>query len=181
MSDDEKSKVSLKQKVKHELIEFWIIALYLMFFFCALVAYTTLLLRKYDVTNDVMNFGFAVVNALVIGKVILVAEMLHLGRGYEKRPLYQSVLFKSGLFAAAALIFHVLEEFVKRVIAGKPFGTVLNHLEWTDMVARSIVIFCAFVPLFAFRELRRVIGEEKLYAIVRARGATEDAKSPAGD
>jgi hypothetical protein len=46
-----------------------------------------------------MNFGFAIVNALVIGKVILVGEMMHLGRGYEMRPLWQSVLLKSAVFS----------------------------------------------------------------------------------
>jgi hypothetical protein len=48
-----------------------------------------------------------------------------------------------------------------------------------DMVA--LVVFCAFISLFGFRELRRVLGEEKLYALVRGRGVAEDAKSPAGD
>jgi hypothetical protein len=181
MSDNEKAKVSLTQRVKRELIEFWVIAAYLAFFFCALVAYTMLLLKKYDVSNDAMNFGFAIVNALVIGKVILIGEMLHLGRGYEKRPLWQSVLLKSVVFSVLVLVFHVVEEMVKRIIHGQPRGTVWHHLHIEDMVARALVVFCAFIPLFAFRELRRVLGEEKLYALVRGRGVAEDAQSPAGD
>jgi hypothetical protein len=68
MSGNDPSHPSFKQKVKHELIEFRVVALYLMFFFCALVAYTMLLKKKYDVSNDAMNFGFAIVNALVIGR-----------------------------------------------------------------------------------------------------------------
>jgi hypothetical protein len=181
MSGNEKAPGSFKQKAKREFIEFWMIAVYLSFFFSALVGYTMLILKKYDVTNDVMNFGFAVANALVIGKVILVAEMLHLGRSYEKRPLYQSVMAKSGAFAVTVLLFHVFEEFVKRVIKGEPRGTLLHHLQWENMAARSLVIFCAFVPLFAFRELRRVIGEEKLYAILRGRTVPKDSTASAGD
>ena len=181
MSDNEKAKVGLKQKAKHEFMEFVVIAVYLAFFFCALVAYTMLLLKKYDVSNDAMNFGFAIVNALVIGKVILIGEMMHLGRGYEKRPLWQSVLLKSVVFSVLVLVFHIVEEMVKRIIHGEPRGTVLHNLHIEDMVSRALVIFCAFVPLFGFRELRRVLGEEKLYALVRGRGVAEDAKSPAGD
>ncbi|WP_353064334.1 hypothetical protein RBB77_01050 [Tunturibacter psychrotolerans] len=181
MSDNEKAKVSLTQRVKHELIEFWVIASYLAFFFCALVAYTMLLLKKYDVTNDALSFGFAIVNALVIGKVILIGEMMHLGRGYEKRPLWQSVLLKSVVFSVLVLVFHIVEEVVKRIIHGQPRGTVWHHLQWEDMVARALIVFCAFIPLFAFRELRRVIGEEKLYAIVRSRTAQEDSTASAGD
>jgi len=40
-------------------------------------------------------------------------------------------------------------------------------------------IFCAFVPLFAFRELRRLLGEEKLYAVLRGRGVADGPESPA--
>ena len=179
MSDNEKAKVSLTQRVKHELIEFWVIALYLMFFFCALVAYTMLLLKKYDVNNDALNFGFAIVNALVIGKVILVGEMMHLGRGYEKRPLWQSVLLKSVVFSVLVLVFHIVEEMVKRIIHGEPRGTVWHNLHIEDMVSRALVIFCAFIPLFGFRELRRVLGAEKLYAVLRGRGVAESSESPA--
>ncbi|WP_433967005.1 hypothetical protein [Tunturiibacter gelidiferens] len=180
MSSNEKKQGSFAQKVKHELIEFWIIAFYLMFFFCALVAYTTLLLKKYDVNDDALNYGFAVVNALVIGKVILIGEMMRVGRGYEKRPLYQSVLLKSIVFAVLVLVFHILEETVKRVIAGKPFGTVWHNLHVEDLVGRALVIFCAFIPLFAFRELRRVLGQEKLYALLRGRGVADAPESPVG-
>jgi hypothetical protein len=181
MSDNEKAKVGFKQKAKHEFIEFVVIAAYLAFFFCALVTYTMLLLKKYDVDNDVLNYSFALINALVIGKVILIGEMLHVGRGYEKRPLYQSILLKSLIFSALVLVFHVVEEVVKRIIAGEPSGTLWHRLHWTDMVSRALVIFCAFVPLFGFRELRRVLGEEKLHALLVGRGVVEDAKSPAGD
>jgi hypothetical protein len=181
MSDNEKAPVGFKQKAKHELREFVVISAYLAIFFCALVTYTMLLLRKYDVDNDVLNYSFALINALVIGKVILIGEMLHLGRGYEKRPLYQSILLKSLIFSALVFAFHILEEFVKRLIKGEPSGTVWHELHWTDMVSRAIVIFCAFVPLFGFRELRRVLGEDKLHALLVGRGVVEDAKSPAGD
>ncbi|WP_157467532.1 hypothetical protein [Edaphobacter aggregans] len=34
-----------------------------------------------------------------------------------------------------------------------------------QLIARSIIILRAFVPLFAFRELRRVLGEENLYEL----------------
>src|SRR5580692_2307483 len=86
---------SFKQKAVREFKEFLWIAGYLAFFFCALSTYTTLLLRKYDLDDNYLNYGFAIINALVIGKVILIAQMAHLGRGYETKPLYQSVLYKS--------------------------------------------------------------------------------------
>ncbi|WP_433975256.1 hypothetical protein [Tunturiibacter lichenicola] len=93
-----------------------------------------------------MKFGFAIVNALVIGKVILVGEMMHLGRGYEKRPLWQSVLLKSVVFLVLVPVFHIVEGMVKRIIHGQPRGAVWHHLQMEDMVARTLVVFCAFIP-----------------------------------
>ena len=70
---------------------------YLAFFFCALATYTMLLLRKYDL-DSYLTYSFAIINALVIGKVILIAQMAHLGRSYEKKPLYQAIFYKAFLF-----------------------------------------------------------------------------------
>lgn len=175
MSSNAPTTPSLKQKAKHELIEFAIIAGYLAVFFCAIVTYTMLLLKKYDVANDPLNYTFAIINALVIGKVILIGEMLRLGRHTETRPLYQSVLFKSVFYSVLVFAFHLLEEFIKRLIHGEPSGTVWHNMNYEDLAGRSILVFCAFIPLFAFRELRRVLGEDKLHALFFKSG---DAAKP---
>ncbi|MDE1177051.1 MAG: hypothetical protein PW789_10660 [Edaphobacter sp.] len=153
-----------KQRAARELKNYAAVSAYLAILFCAVTTYTALLLRRYD-ESDTLTYTFALLNALVIGKVILLGEMLHLGRRVESRPLYQSVLLKSLLFALLVFLFHLLEEFIKRLVHGKPAGTVLEELELERLIARSIIIFCAFVPLFAFRELHRVLGEEKLHSI----------------
>jgi hypothetical protein len=75
-------------------------------------------------------------------------------------------------------VFHIVEEVVKRIIEAEPSGTVRHCLRIDDIVARALVIFCAFVPLFEFMELRRMLGEEKLYALLRGRGVANSAKSP---
>ena len=155
-------KPSIKQRAKRELKDYAIVSGYLAILFCAVTAYSSLLLRKYD-ENSTLNYTFAIINALVIGKVILIGEMMNLGKRAETRPLYQSVLLKSVIFGLFVFAFHLLEEFVKRLYHHEPFGTVLHEIEWEQLLARTIIILCAFIPLFAFRELRRVLGEEKLY------------------
>jgi hypothetical protein len=158
-----------KQKAKKELKDFFVISLYLAFFFCALVTYTNLLVRQYG--GDSLNYTFAIINALVIAKVILIGEMVNIGKHAEARPLYQSVLIKAVLFSLLVLAFHFLEEFIKRLIHGEPTGTVWHNMHYEDLVGRSILIFLAFIPLFAFIELRRILGEEKLHTIFFHHGA----------
>ena len=156
---------SFTQKARHEFVNYAAIALYLAVFFCAIVTYTMLLLRKHDVIDDPLNYTFAIINALVIAKVILIGELLRLGRPVETRPLYQAVFLKSLIFGVLVFLFHLLEEFVEHLIHGDPSGTVWHNMHYEDMVGRSVLIFCAFIPLFAFRELRRILGEEKVHAL----------------
>lgn len=153
-----------KQRVAHELKDYAAISAYLAVLFCAIVTYTDLLLRKYDA--ETWNFSFAILNALIIGKVILIGEMMRLGRRVEARPLYQAVFLKSVIFSLLIFLFHLIEEFVKRLIHHQPAGTVLHNLDYEELLARCIIIFCALVPLFAFRELGRVLGKEKLHSLL---------------
>jgi hypothetical protein len=163
MTSKNPSAPGFKQRVKHEMKDYIEITIYLAVLFCTIVAYTNLVSSQDGV--DPLNYTFAIVNALVIAKVILIGEMVHLGRNVESRPLYQSVLLKSLIFAALVFLFHFVEEFVKRVYHHLPAGTVLREIDYEVLLARTIIILCAFIPLFAFRELRRVLGEEKLYTL----------------
>jgi hypothetical protein len=157
-----------KQKAKQDFKEFIIISAYLAFFFCALTTYTMLLLRKYDV--NYLNYGFAIINALVIAKVILIGEMVHIGTGAESRPMYQSVVYKAFVFGLLVLAFHFLEEFIKRLIHHRPFGAVWNDIHFDDLIGKSLIVFCTFIPLFAFIELRRIMGEKAFYSLFVSRG-----------
>jgi hypothetical protein len=166
----------LKQKAAHELKEFVAIAFYLGILFCTLTTYTMLLLKKYDISY--LNYSFAIINALIIAKVILIGEMAHLGRRAEARPLHQSVIYKAFLYSLLVFAFHFLEEFIKALIHHKPFGTVLHDIDYNDLSAKTIVIFCVFVPLFAVTELRRVLGEDSFHALFHS---SPPALPPAGD
>lgn len=181
MTSDAATKPSFKEKAKSELINYAVISAYLAAFFCAIVTYTMLLLRKYDINNDAMNYTFAIINALVIGKVILIGKIFNLGRSAEDRPLYQTVLFKSVFFGLLVFGFHLLEEFIKRLIRGEPAGAVWHNMSYEDLIGRSILIFLSFIPLFAFIELRRLIGEEKLHALFFKHGDAADHGLSAAD
>jgi hypothetical protein len=156
------AKPGFKEKAKRDLQDFAFIAIYLVLLFCAVASYTMLLLEKYDVTTSTLTYTFAIINALVIAKVILLGEMAHVGRRFEGRPLWQSVLWKATVFGLLVFAFHIVEEFVKRIIHHEPAGTVLHRFDFQEMLARSIIIFAAFIPLFAFRELRRRAGSREV-------------------
>ena len=172
MTSKDPTAPSLKQKATHELKDFAAISLYLAFFFCALSTYAMLLLKKYKI--DYLNYTFAIVNGLIIAKIILVGEWVHLGKKGEAKPLYLAVLYKSFVFGLLVYAFHFVEEFIKRLIHHLPAGTVVHNIDFDDLMGKAIIMFCAFIPLFAFRELGRVMGVDRLNALFFKSGGAEN-------
>ena len=154
-----RGKEGLKQRAVHELIQLLVIFLYLAFFFCAVTTYRMLLLN--DFRDSYFNYAFSVINALVVAKVILIGEYTHLGKRLEDKPLLVSSIYKALLFGLLTFAFHVVEEAIKGALHGKGAASAFLDIHVTDLLARTIVIFCTFIPLFGFREVRRVLGETK--------------------
>jgi len=161
-------KAHMKEKAKHELKELLTIFLYLAFFFCALVTYSTLLLNEYHVKY--LNYAFAIINALVITKVIMIGEYANVGKRYEGRALFVSSIWKAFVFGLLVYAFHVVEEIIKRLIHGADMASASRDIRFDELAGRSIVVFCTFIPLFAFREFRRVMGEDEFQAFVFGSG-----------
>jgi len=159
-----KENATLKQKAAHEIAEWIAISVYLGFFFCAMATYRMILVN--DFRDAWFNYSAALINALVIAKVILIGELAHVGRRSEKRPLLFSAIYKSLAYGLLVFAFHVVEEIVKHLIHGVPFAGALGRVRLDDLLGRALVVFCTFIPFFAFRELSRVLGEEKFRDLV---------------
>ena len=161
-------KAELKRKAKHELRELLSIFLYLAFFFCALATYSMLLLNEYHVKY--WSYAFALINALVITKVIMIGEYAKLGKRHEAKPLFLSAIWKALVFGLLVFAFHIIEEVIKRLIHGADMATASRDIRFDELAGRSIVVFCTFIPLFAFREFRRVMGDDEFRALVFGHG-----------
>jgi hypothetical protein len=175
MSTEISKGATLKQKAIHEVEEFIGIFLYLAFFFCAVATYSMLLLNKAHVSY--FTFGTALLNAAVIAKVILIGEYAHLGKKHETKPLFLSAANKAFLFSLLVFAFHIVEEMIKRRWHGENFATAYHGIHINELLARSLVIFCTFLPLFAFRELRRVLGEDNFSSLFFRTDATPKANA----
>jgi len=164
MSAENSQKSSLKEKAAHEFEELLIIFVYLAFFFSALATYSMLLLERFEISY--FTYGAALINALVIAKVILIGEAAHLGKKVEAKPLLYSTVYKAFMFGVLVFAFHILEEMIKRLVHGKDIVGAFHEIRLDDLLARSVIIFCTFIPLFGYRELRRVIGQDKFRDLV---------------
>jgi hypothetical protein len=164
MSDENSHKTSLKQKATHEFQELTAIFLYLAFFFCAIATYSMLLLNKFEISY--FTYGAALINALVIAKVILIGEYARLGKNQEAKPLIYSSVYKAFSFSLLVFAFHIIEEVIKHLVHGESVTPLFRETRIDDMLSRTVIVFCTFIPLFAFRELQRVLGEEQFRALL---------------
>jgi hypothetical protein len=158
MPDEKSEKKGLKQKAREEFEEVVILTAYLAFFFCALATYSMLLLNKFHISS--FAYATALINAAVIAKVILIGEAVRAGKNFEGKALFFSAIWKSFVFGWLVFAFHIVEEMIKNLIHGRGAIEALREIRLDDLLSRSVVIFCTFVPLFVFRELRRVMGRD---------------------
>jgi hypothetical protein len=170
MNTENSKNKGLKQVVVHELKQMTFITVYLAFFFCALATYSALLMQKSEVAY--LTYGAALINALVVAKVILIGEAAHVGKSHEAKPLVYSCFYKAFLYTLLVVAFHVIEEIIKGMIHGKDVTSAFRDIHPDEVLARSVIIFCTFIPFFAFRELARVLDPEKLRSLFFASRGT---------
>jgi hypothetical protein len=104
--------------------------------------------------------------ALVMGKVVLIADMLPLINRYPDKPLLYNVVWKTAIYTLVSLAVHYLEHLVhhwretgsiveaNRVLFAK---IVWPHF-WAIQILLIVMIFC----YCTMRELIRVIGRQRV-------------------
>src|SRR5215831_480354 len=161
------------QRFLVEMRKFALVASFLFFFFGAFTTYRRLILSEYEI--DYFQYGYALIEALVLGKVILLGEIFHLGDRFHGKPLIVPTLYRTFSFSILVLVFAVLEHFVKGFIHGEHIAAVLADLVakgGADIAAKILVMFIAFIPMFAIWEIANLFDENKLFELFFERGGT---------
>jgi hypothetical protein len=172
MSNPDKQKGNWKKKIYHEVVEYWINVIYLTLVFAAFTQYRRFILAAHDITYA--NYGFAVIEALILAKVIMIGEVARLGRGLENKPLIYPTLYKTVVFTLFVAVFTVCEHLIKGLWNGT--GLMGGFAEFLgkgphELLANSLVVFVAFLPFFAIKEFGRVLGQDKIQTLFIRRRA----------
>lgn len=166
--DQEKSKRSLKEKVFDEAKKLFVMFAYLFLLFGLLSIYEWIILAKHQISYK--PYGFALINALVLAKVMLIADDLHLGsRFFKDRPLVYPILFKSIVFAIVLVSFHIVEHVIAGVWDGRTIVQSIPSFAGGDLkgiLAVGLIMFVALIPFFAFKEIGGAIGERELHSLI---------------
>ena len=108
---------NLGHRIYHQVIQFLLIAVYLFVVFGVLAIHEEVVAAKNHI--EYHFYGFAIINALILGKVMLVAEDLHFANWFKNSPLVYPIVFKSVAFTILFLIFDIVEEVVVGAFKGK--------------------------------------------------------------
>lgn len=151
------------KKIARNMINYYIYFIYLACFFCVFTLYRSLVLAQYKISY--FNYGVSLLEAMVLAKVIMLGEIFHLGSKLKNKPLIITILYKSIIFTVWVGIFGTCEHTIPGIIKG---NTISGSFEdffsvgWHELLARCLVVFFAFIPFFAFKELGLIIGKGRL-------------------
>jgi hypothetical protein len=108
-------------------------------------------------------------SALILGKAVLIADMLPAINRFPDKPLAYNVAWKTVLYFTAASLIHYLERLYD---AHKEVGSLVTANErllaqtvWPHFWAIQIVILVVVLNYCTIRELGRVIGEERVFRL----------------
>lgn len=156
-------KRSLKTRAISELRRFIVITVYLWVLFALFSLYRRMILQEHGVS--VWEQSFAIVNALIFAKVILIAQALNLGARLRKYPLVYSVLGSAFLFTIVLLAFHIVEQAIRALVKGLPLATSIADFGGGTLqgfLTLGSIFFVALIPFFGFEEVSRAIGRQAL-------------------
>lgn len=160
----------VKVRALQEGKKFLVMFAYLWLVLALFVMHESIVLARYDI--DFTGYGLAFFNALLLAKVMLLAENLDIARSFEAKPLAYAILYNSAVFAILFMAFKAVEEILVGLWRGQ---SVLESIpsygggSLKGIVSVGLITTVALIPFFAFREIGRAVGADELRALVLAR------------
>ena len=140
------------------------------FFFIALHLVALLRVLMLEGTGIALATSASVtVAALILGKAVLIADLLPFINRYPDKPLAYSVAWKTTVYVLVSMLVHYLERLVEfwRAAGGFIAGNekLLAEIVWPHFWAIQILLVVLILTYRTMRELIRVIGGNKVRQI----------------
>jgi hypothetical protein len=155
----------------------------LFFFVCfnLLVLTVALLSDRHQVSA--LSHVAATVGALLVGKAVIVAEMLPVFERHSSRPLIYPTLWKAFLYFAAAFALHLAERLIGIAAGGyAALGAAesqIRGIDWGHFAIVQLWLAILILVYVAFRETVRALGAGRTWRLFFVEGQPEDSPGKA--
>src|SRR5947207_14837150 len=109
------------------------------------------------------------VAALILGKAVLIADLLPLINRFPHKPLIYNIAWKTVIYLLLSAVIHYLERLIDfwRETGGFVTGNqkLLAEIVWPHFWAIQSILFVLIAMYCTVHELVRVIGKEKVLRI----------------
>ncbi|AWN55401.1 hypothetical protein [Methylobacterium sp. 17Sr1-1] len=170
----------LGRRLREEVARIAAIFAYLVVVFGVLVLHETVVLSRHGIGYHF--YGFALVNSWILAKVMLVAEGVAARRPARRSPLVRIAARACG-FALLLVCAYALEETLIGLVKGRSLAGSLPMIGGgglRGLAAVTVIMAVALVPYFTWRELGRLIGRDRLRALVLSGAGPEAPPGPRG-
>ena len=125
------------------------------------------------------GFLIATTSALIVGKVVLIANKLPFLARFDNEPLAYPILFKTIVYVVLVFVARLLEAFVHYLVEGDVIGggAFIRHelgiFSWSHfIIAVQLWIAVLFLIYVTASELNALFGDGELYKILFKRRAS---------
>jgi len=157
----------IMKTIKHEFLDVLPPTIFFFISFCLLILTMNLIARQYGI--PLIGLVNAAVGALIVAKVVLIADHFSFVNKFPEKPLIYNTLWKTMIYVVAATIVRYLERLIEfaRQYGGILTGNrhLLNEMTWEKFLLIHMWLSVLFFIFCALRELVRVIGREKVIQI----------------
>jgi hypothetical protein len=113
-----------------------------------------------------LSLGAVTLAAIILGKAVLIADLLPFINRYPEKPLIYNTVWKTVIYTLVALLIHYLERLVDfwrqtgSIVAGN--RKLFDEIIWAHVLAVQILLLVMVFCYCSIRELGRVIGRDKM-------------------
>ena len=138
-----------------------------LFFFVAiglLMLTKRLVLQQYGIGYS--DFAAVLIGALIVGKVVLIADQFKFVDRYPGKPLIFNVLWKTIVYLLAATVVRIGEEVIPKLIqsgsASATLQQLLDGIVWPHFWVIHLWLAVLLFVYCALRELIRAVGKDNV-------------------
>ena len=150
--------------IRHEFHEVLPPTIFFLVTFNIVLLDRALMLREYGLR--VSSVAAAAVMALVVAKVVLVADKLPFINRFPEKPLIYNVVWKTVIYVGSSLLVHYLEHLIplwwRNGRFGEANGELWREIIWPHFWAIQLWLTVPILVYCASRELIRFVGRERI-------------------